>query len=289
MTSGASSVGKQVHGASKEEPWKGSFNAGGENRPAKPTRQGAGPHATLWGAAVALALHALVALGLASVPRRGLHDRAAAPVEVDVLPGPPPESLPPPPEPAPPPPDPTPRPVVRRLVAHLKPPPPMPNQEVKPSPATEEPVQPVFGVTQDSVVVGESPVVVPVGNTLMTRDRTLAKAAPPPLPAAPPPPAFAPVDEEAVAEFPEAYVKPEPEYPEIARRMGIGGRVLVRIGIDHKGNVKSVRVLEKVGYGMDEAAVKASWQSKWKPARRADGQPVDMVITYSCVFKSPAR
>lgn len=283
MSNGASSIGK--HGSPKKGPWKDSFNSRDECRRTKPT----GMHATLWGAAVAISIHALVALGLMLVPQRGLHDQPAAPVEVDVLPPPPPEPLLPPPDPPPSPPDPTPRPVARRHVAAIKPPPPMPNQEVKPAPPTEEPARPVFGVTQDSVVAGESPVVVPVGNTLMTKDRTLAKAPPPPLPPSPPPPAFAPVDEESVAEFPEAYVKPEPEYPEIARRMGIGGRVLVRIGIDRKGNVKSVRVLEKVGYGMDEAAIKASWQSKWKPARRADGQPVDMVITYSCVFKSAAR
>jgi protein TonB len=168
-------------------------------------------------------------------------------------------------------------------------PPPMPNQEAKPAPATEEPVRPVFGVTQDSVVAGESPVAVPVGNTLMTKDRTLAKAPPPSLPAAPPPLAFAPVDEESVAEWPEAYFKPEPEYPEIARRMGIGGKVLVRISIDRKGNVKSARVIEKVGYGMDEAAVKAVWRYKWKPAKRADGEPVDIVITHSFLFKLPGN
>jgi len=288
VTSGASSVGKHEHEAREKEPWKAPFNSRGEYPGARPAHKGAGTRATLWGAGVAISLHALVALGLMLVPTRGgLYDRRAVSVEVDVLPAPPPP-LPPPPDPAPPPPDPTPPPVLRKHAAATKPPP-MPNQEVKRSPPTEEPVPPVFGVTQDSVVAGESPVAVPVGNTLMTKDRTLAKAPPPPLPAAPPPPTFAPVDEESVAEFPEAYVKPEPEYPEIARRLGIGGRVLVRIGIDHKGNVKSVRVLEKVGYGMDEAAVKASWQSKWKPARRADGQPVDMVITYSCVFKSPAR
>jgi hypothetical protein len=36
---------------------------------------------------------------------------------------------------------------------------------------------------------------------------------------------------------------------------------------------------------MDEAAVKAAWQSSWKPARRADGEPVDIVITHSFVFR----
>lgn len=247
-----------------------------------------GKHAPLWGAVVAIALHVLVAFAFMLVPQRGLHSERPSTVEVDVVPPKPAEPLPPPPDPPAPPPDIAPRPVVRKLSLHAKLPP-MPNQEVKPAPATEEPVKPVFGVTQDSVVAGESPVAVPVGNTLMTKDRTLAKAPPPPLPAAPPPPAFAPVDEESVAEFPEAYVKPEPEYPEIARRMGIGGKVLVKLGIDRKGFVKSVRVLKKAGYGMDEEAVKVAWHYRFKPARRADGEAVDFVITYSFSFQNTPR
>lgn len=262
---------------------KGSFNSRDECRRAKPARNGAGIHATLWGATVAVTIHAMVALGLMLVPQRGLHDERALPVEVDVLP-PPAEPLPPPPDPPPPPPDPTP--VVRRHVATIKPPPPMPNQEVKPAPATEEPPAPVFGVTQDSVAAGESPVAVPVGNTLMTKDRTLAKAPPAPLPpAAPPAPAFAPVDEESITEWPKARLEVKPAYPAIAQRMGIGGKVQLRIGIDRKGNIKSVHVLHKVGYGMDEEAVKAMWQFKFDPAKDPDGKPVDVVITYTHVFQ----
>ncbi len=245
-----------------------------------------GRHATLWGAAVAIALHALVALGLTLVPQHGLHGERPSTVEVDVVPSA--EPLPPPPE-LPPPPDPLPPPVVRKHVAAIRPPPPMPNREVKPTPTTEEPVKPVFGVTQDSVVAGESPVAVPVGNTLMTKDRTLAKVPPPPLPAAPPPPAFTPVDEESIAEWPTARLEVKPTYPEIARRMGVGGKVLMRIGIDRKGNLKSVRVLGKVGYGMDEEAVKAMWQFKFNPAKDADGKPVDVVITYTHVFQASAE
>jgi protein TonB len=238
---------------------------------------------------VAISIHTLVALGLVLVPSRGLHDKPAPPVEVDVLP-PPADPLPPSPDPPPPPPDPTPPPVVRRPVAHMKPPPPVPNQEVKPVVATEDPVQPVFGVTQDSVVAGESPVVVPVGNTLMTKDRTLAKAPPPPLPPAPPlSPTFEPVDDESIADWPKARLEVKPAYPAIAQRMGIGGKVQLRIEIDRKGNIKSVRVLRKVGYGMDEEAVKAMWKFKFDPAKDADGKPVDVVITYTHVFQASAE
>jgi len=166
----------------------------------------------------------------------------------------------------------------------------MPNRESKPAAPTDELVQPVFGVTEDSVVTGDSPVAVPVGNTLMTKDRTVAKVSPPPLPPAPPPPpAFSPVDEDAVAEFPEAVVKPEPKYPEVAQRMGVGGRVRLKLGIDRRGEVKSVRVLEKAGYGMDEEAVRVVWQYKFKPAKGRNGQPVDFVITYNFTFRSPVQ
>jgi protein TonB len=157
-------------------------------------------------------------------------------------------------------------------------------------PPSESPPTPVFGVTQDSVVEGDSPVAVPVGNTLMTKDRTIAKAPPAPLPPAPPPPpAFAPVDEESVAELPEKLSMPEITYPEMARRLGVEGKVRLRLGIDRKGNVKSVRVLQKVGYGMDEAAESAAWRSKWKPAKQENGQPVDVVIHYNFVFQMPTR
>jgi protein TonB len=161
----------------------------------------------------------------------------------------------------------------------------MPNQEAKPAPPTEKPAKAVFGVTQDSVVMGESPIAVAVGNTLMTTDRALAKEPPPSLPAAPPP-EFAPVDDESVAELPEVIFQPKPTYPEIARRMGIEGKVLVRIGIDRRGTIKSVRVLQKAGYGMDEEAVKAAWQGKYRPARGVDDKPVDYTISYSFKFSS---
>jgi protein TonB len=244
------------------------------------------PYAFLWGAGVAVSLHALLALGLALVPAGGWQGERVISVEIHEAP-PPPEPLPPPPEPPPPPPE---HPVApRKRLAHPLPPPPMPNQDTPEPTAPEEPVTAVFGVTQDSVVAGDSPVAVPVGNTLMTKDRTLAKTPPPPLPPAPPPPAFAPVDEDAVAEFPEAIVKPEPHYPEVAERMGIGGRVRLKLGIDRHGNVKSVRVLEKAGYGMDEEAVRVVWQYKFRPAKGMNGRPVDFVITYNFTFRSPTQ
>jgi len=251
------------------------------------------PYAPLAGAAAAVALHLVLALGIALLPKVGLSSDRASPVEVDLVTPPPPTVPPPnpPPDPPPPPPDPTPKLAVRRPALH-KPSPPMPNQQETKPPPTGTPPRPVFGVTEDSVVPGESTIAVPVGNTLMTKDRTLVKALPAPLPAAPPPPsapAFSPVDEESVAELPEKLFMPELVYPEMARRLGVEGKVRLRVGVDRRGSVKSVRVLQKVGFGMDEAAETAAWKSKWKPAKKETGETVDVVIHYNFVFQLPTR
>jgi periplasmic protein TonB len=250
---------------------------------------GSHPHAFLLGTVAAVALHGLAAVALALMPPQAWQRHPSPAVEIDVTrPPPPAEPLPPAPEPAQPPaPPPVARqPVLRRQPVRPPPPPaqPMPNQETKPAP-TEQPAAPVFGVTEDSVVAGDSAVAVPLGNTLMTKDRTLAKAPAPPLPPAPPPPpAFAPVDEDYITEWPREPAKPKPDYPEEARRMGVGGRVTLKIEIERNGRVRSVRVLQKAGYGMDEAAVKAMRAHRFTPARGRMGEPVDIVLRYDVVF-----
>ena len=102
-------------------------------------------------------------------------------------------------------------------------------------------------------------------------------------------PTFAPVDESYIAELPKVVSMPEAYYPGIASRAGVEGSVHLRIGVDHRGDVMAVYVLQKAGYGMDEDALRVIWKSKWRPARRANHQPVDVVINYDLVFKSPWR
>jgi len=64
-----------------------------------------------------------------------------------------------------------------------------------------------------------------------------------------------------------------PVYPRIARKMGIEGKVLLRLTIDEMGKLVNVEVLEDPGYGFAEAAVKAVRRSSYVPAYRA-GNPV---------------
>jgi protein TonB len=249
----------------------------------KTTRRGAGAV----GVAVALAIHGGVATALVKVSPSWLAVRAAAPVEVQLVEPPPPlpaepEQVKPPPEPPPPPP--RPRLAMRRAPA--KPPaepPPPPNQEPPPEPPAEPPPV-VFGATVESTITGESNVAVPVGNTLTTNDRTPAKATPQPY-AAEGPPGFAPVAEAYVGEYPNPKQRLEAPYPVEARRLGLEGKVVLKIGIDRGGVVRAVRVVKRAGHGFDEAAANIMWKYRFTPARAKTGQPVDFQITYTYTFR----
>jgi protein TonB len=142
----------------------------------------------------------------------------------------------------------------------------------------------VFGVTPDSVVEGESAVAVPVGNTLMTKDRTPAKKPVEPLPAADPN-EFAPVGDDLISQNAAIDIETVPDYPPEAKRLGIEGRVQLRLAIDRFGKVRWIRVIKSAGYGMDEAAKQGVYRSKFKPARTRDGRPVDQVIPYTYTFR----
>jgi protein TonB len=242
----------------------------------------------IWGCFTTLAVHLGAAAVLAHVPTGGWRANRVATVELDVVekPLPPPEPVPPPPVPPenkPTPPVPVARSVVRRALSRPALPPP-PNRETPPAPPTAEPPPPVFGVTAESVVAGESAVAVPIGNTLMTKDRTPAKAAPLPLPAADPD-AFAPVADNLIAQFPASLGEVKAEYPEEAKRMGIEGRVKLRVSLDRQGHVRSVRVAKRAGNGFDEAAKQALMRMRFSPARTADGRAVDWEFTYDYGFE----
>jgi TonB family C-terminal domain len=143
----------------------------------------------------------------------------------------------------------------------------------------------VFGVTPESVVEGESAVAVPVGNTLMTKDRTPAKAPPAPLPPTVDPNAFAPVADNLVCEDAARVVEVKPEYPAEARRLQIEGQVKLRVAIDRQGNVRWARVIKSAGYGLDEAAKLGLARTKFKPAHACDGRMVDQVVTLTYTFE----
>jgi TonB family protein len=64
-------------------------------------------------------------------------------------------------------------------------------------------------------------------------------------------------------------------YPKQAREAGVQGVVIVEAVIGRDGRVKSVRVLKTLPMGLEEAAVTAVKQWKFKPAT-LEGKPVDV-------------
>jgi protein TonB len=71
----------------------------------------------------------------------------------------------------------------------------------------------------------------------------------------------------------------EPEFSEDARKHKFSGNVQVYLWVDELGNPSHIRVVRGVGMGLDEKAVEAVRQYKFKPAMK-DGKPVkvDMYI-----------
>jgi len=68
--------------------------------------------------------------------------------------------------------------------------------------------------------------------------------------------------------------KPRPQYTAEGRRMRTEGDVALDLVFLANGTVQVNSVISGLGHGLDEAAVRAAQQIKFKPAKR-DGQPVD--------------
>src|SRR6266550_6295885 len=87
---------------------------------------------------------------------------------------------------------------------------------------------------------------------------------------------------------PELLSGPRLQYPELLRRAGIEGRVIVQATIDTTGRAEpaSVKVIESAHAGFNESA--ASWvrQALFRPAR-VNGQAVRALMKIPIEFKSP--
>jgi len=110
--------------------------------------------------------------------------------------------------------------------------------------------------------------------------------------ALPPPPA-------AEEEEPEIFIvverMPEPnggmeaiyrrlKYPEIARKAGIEGRVVLQFIVDERGNVVNPTVIRGIGGGCDEAAIEAIKGVRFTPGMQR-GRPVKVQFQLPIVFR----
>lgn len=105
---------------------------------------------------------------------------------------------------------------------------------------------------------------------------TSIAAADPPATAKPSAPAsFTPV---------EILNKPRPRYSEEARRLQVEGEVLVELLFAATGESRVLRVVRGLGHGLDENAIAAAREIRFRPARRGGG-PVDSAAVVHIIFQ----
>ncbi len=107
-----------------------------------------------------------------------------------------------------------------------------------------------------------------------------------PAPLAPPPPPMrarpVPV---YVKVLPRVVNVPRVGYPPAARRLQIEGTVRLSVTVGKDGRVLRVKVLKRLGYGLDEAAIRALKRARFKPAYGSDGRPMVYTIRYRYTFR----
>jgi protein TonB len=82
---------------------------------------------------------------------------------------------------------------------------------------------------------------------------------------------------------PEILFQPEPEFSEEARKSKVSGNVLVYLQVDEQGRPMHVRVLRGLGMGLDEKALQAVRQYRFKPAME-NGRPVAVEMNVDVNF-----
>jgi TonB family protein len=78
--------------------------------------------------------------------------------------------------------------------------------------------------------------------------------------------------------------KPKPFYTAEAREKKIEGEVLLEVMFSASGQVRVLRVMRGLGFGLDENAEDAASKIRFQPGTR-DGAPIDMKATVHIVFE----
>lgn len=152
-----------------------------------------------------------------------------------------------------------------------------PTEQIKRPPPPPKPSIPIPSESED----------IPEDLTIETTDLDFSDIPPPPPP---------PEDDEGMNIFVAYDEPPSPiggfgaiqkalKYPEIARKAGIEGRVIVQVLVSEKGQVIKTRVIKSLGHsGCDDAAVNAIKSVKWKPALQRD-KPVKVWVAIPVIFR----
>jgi protein TonB len=86
---------------------------------------------------------------------------------------------------------------------------------------------------------------------------------------------------------PECVYCPPPGYSEKARAAKFEGAVLLEITVTTKGKATDIKVIKGQGYGLEERAIEAVKNWKFKPAKDASGNPVEARMPVELSFRIP--
>jgi periplasmic protein TonB len=111
-----------------------------------------------------------------------------------------------------------------------------------------------------------------------------------PLPPPPEPPREAEPEVFVIVEqMPELYgglasIHSQIRYPELARKAGVEGRVIVQFVVDERGSVQNPVVVRGIGAGCDEEALKAVSDARFAPGRQR-GEAVRVSMSLPITFR----
>jgi TonB family protein len=99
-----------------------------------------------------------------------------------------------------------------------------------------------------------------------------------------PPPPDGPVRVGGSVRAPVLISRVEPQFTEAARKAHISGIVIVEVIIDRRGEVREAKVLKPLPFGLDQAALDAVKQWKFRPGT-LEGTPVDVIFNLTVNFR----
>jgi periplasmic protein TonB len=75
------------------------------------------------------------------------------------------------------------------------------------------------------------------------------------------------------------------EYPELAQKNRIEGKIAVRFVVDIDGSISKIEIAKRIGWGCDEEAIRVlKLMPKWKPGKEK-GKAVPVYFTLPIMFK----
>lgn len=218
---------------------------------------------------VSFALHASLGFGVTEIEPTKEPERVA----ITVVSAPPPKPRPKVEEPPPPPPPPV-EPAAPKRAA--------PKPKAAPAKAAEAaPAEaaPSFGIAMTGGT-GTGGIAVPQGGSLGGGETGPKRVSAAKTLTEPKPKAGACADP---ASKPKPLQMPRPEYTDAARAAAIEGKVRVELTVDASGAVTGAKVLDSLGHGLDEAALRAVRAATFEPAAQC-GKPVSATFVVSIRF-----